>query len=124
MNGAMKKVIFVIQLLLSASMVFAGNHEGDEQKKENGSDRMDTFILMGKVTDDSTGEALTGVKVTVEGTGVTVYTDFDGHYTIPNLTQGEYRITASLVSYRKEEVEKAEPAKTNRQINIELHALK
>jgi len=66
----MKKMIFVIQLLLFMNMVIAGNLKGDVQKKETISDKMDTFILMGKVTDDSTGEALTGVKVTVEGVGV------------------------------------------------------
>ncbi len=121
----MKRMIFVIHLFLAASMVIAGNHKGDVRKKENGSDRMNTFILAGKVTDDSTGEALTGVKITIEGTGVTVYTDFDGNYAFPNLTPGEYRLTASLVSYNnKVEVDKVEPAKSNQQLNIELHALK
>jgi protocatechuate 3,4-dioxygenase beta subunit len=120
----MKKIIFVIQLLLFMNIVIAGNLKGDVQKKETISDKMGTFILMGKVTDDSTGEALTGVKVTVEGVGVSTYTDFDGNYAFPNLTPGEYRVTASLVSYRKGEVVKVEHIKSDQKLNIKLHALK
>ena len=42
--------------------------------------------ITGTVTDASTGEPLGGVSIAVKGTTVGVYTDLDGHYSVPAKT--------------------------------------
>lgn len=64
----MKKLIILLQLLLFATVVFAGNDKGVEIKKEPVpvSVESSAMVITGKVTDQTTGEALTGVKVALE----------------------------------------------------------
>ncbi len=44
--------------------------------------------LSGTVFDFQSGEALTGVEVSIEGTDIKVYTDFDGNFEIDNVKPG------------------------------------
>jgi len=44
--------------------------------------------ITGEVIEESTGESLPGVTIVVKGTSQGTITDFDGHYSIPNVEQG------------------------------------
>ena len=55
--------------------------------------------IKGKVKDAKTGEGLPAVNVKVKGTYYGAVTDFDGNYTIPNMSQGSYTLEFSIVGY-------------------------
>ncbi len=53
--------------------------------------------IVGHVKDKTTGEALIGVNVIIEGTYLGAATDIDGDYTMVNVPVGEYSVKASMV---------------------------
>ena len=63
-----------------------------------------TFVLAqnsvsGTVTDQSSGDALPGANVVIEGTSLGAAANADGTYTIGNVPAGSYTITASVIGY-------------------------
>jgi TonB-dependent receptor len=56
-------------------------------------------IIRGKILDATTGEALIGANVFLSGTTTGTITDFDGNYTLSNVTPGVVSVTASYISY-------------------------
>jgi len=58
-----------------------------------------TGVIEGLVSDKKSKEALPGVIVLIDGTSIGTAADFEGHFIIPNLKPGKYRIKASYVSY-------------------------
>ena len=56
--------------------------------------------LSGTIADEITGETLVGVKVSIDGMNVSTYTDFDGCFKFENIKEGEYTVSASLISYQ------------------------
>ena len=54
--------------------------------------------LYGKVTDSVTGEAISGVLVTLNG--MQIYTDTGGNYTFANLEPGAYTLTFQKEGYQ------------------------
>ncbi len=67
-----------------------------------------TVELAGTVLDKSSGEVLGGVEVSVIGTDIHSYTDFDGKFSIHGLAPGTYDIVVSYISYEKSLIEKIE----------------
>jgi outer membrane receptor protein involved in Fe transport len=67
-------------------------------------------FLRGRIIDESTGEALTGVTVVAPTINAGTITDFDGNYSL-SLPQGAYDIMISYISYT-----------TQNQSNIEITA--
>lgn len=59
-----------------------------------------TGKIRGQVIDDATGEALIGAAVAVQGTTTGGISDFDGNFSINNLSAGTYILEASFVSYQ------------------------
>ena len=55
--------------------------------------------VSGTVTDASTGEALAGANVVVTGTSMGAAATADGSYSISNVSNGTYTITASVIGY-------------------------
>ena len=55
--------------------------------------------ISGRVTDDETGEALPGVNVIIENTGMGASTDIDGIYFIINVPVGNYSLRANMIGY-------------------------
>jgi hypothetical protein len=55
--------------------------------------------IMGRVVDSETGEALEGVRVTVEDQLFGGYTDENGEFRIFNLRPGLYNIKVSIIGY-------------------------
>ncbi|HNU78079.1 MAG: carboxypeptidase-like regulatory domain-containing protein [Prolixibacteraceae bacterium] len=118
----MKKLIILLQLLLFATVVFAGNDKGVEIKKEPVpvSVESSAMVITGKVTDQTTGEALTGVKVALEGSDMKAYTDFDGVFRFENVKPGEYDLTATFISYNRNEVHKFNPGRDGTHLEIKM----
>lgn len=80
-----------------------------------------TSVITGKVLDLSSGEALAGVKISIEGTCISVFTDLEGNFTIDGMQPGTYNLISSLISYNSSLVEKIElePA-TEENLTIKL----
>ncbi len=82
----MKKLIFLLYLFLSVTILYA-------QEK---------ISISGKVTDATSGEVLPGVTVVVKGTTTGIITDADGNYTIE--TAGNGILSFSFVGMESQEV--------------------
>lgn len=92
--------ILVIFICIAFSAV-----AGNEGKK-----KLKSFSVSGQVV-DNTG-SLTGVKVMLNNQEVTVYTDFDGNFTINNVKEGTNQITFSMVAYGNKSI-LVNPTETN-----------
>ena len=57
--------------------------------------------IVGVVTDETTGDALPGANVFIEGTVLGAATDIGGHYVIPKVDPGSYKLVASFIGYKK-----------------------
>ncbi len=58
-----------------------------------------TGILAGTVSDAETGSGIQGASVTVDGTDFSATTGSDGSYSIENIPEGSYDVTASADDY-------------------------
>ncbi len=95
----MKFYFLFLIIILSLSDTFA--IDGEENKKGT-----ELITIKGKVVDKSTGEGLAGVTVNIDGTNVTVYTDFEGNFEIPAIEAGNYKFIMKYISYRLLKIEK------------------
>ena len=60
-----------------------------------------TGKIKGRVTDQETGEPITGVNVLVEGTYLGASTDINGEYYILQIPPGSYNLKFSIIGYQK-----------------------
>jgi len=90
--------------LLSISILFAtvtlSVVTASEKPEGNTTGNMTTSIT-GTVIDETSGETLAGVTVSLEGIDQIVYTDFDGNFAFKGITPGEYTIKTRLISYKE-----------------------
>jgi protocatechuate 3,4-dioxygenase beta subunit len=119
----MKKLttLFIAFILVAgiATQSFAAN-----DNNENESSEAMTTSLKGKVVDQNTGEALTGVKVEIQGAEKETYTDFEGNFKITSLKPGSYKIVASYISYKEEVHENLQLELSDKnQITLKLKSL-
>lgn len=84
--------------ILLAGAIYA---KEKEVKTDSGSEYKATVELSGIVYDFSSEELLAGVEVTIEGTDMKTYTDFDGQFTFKNIKPGEYKLITNYISYKK-----------------------
>ncbi len=70
--------------------------------------------IQGKVTDQSTGEALVGANVFLVGTAMGAATDITGEYLIKNVPDGDYTLRVSFIGYKQETL----PIKLTSGINL------
>ena len=80
-----------------------------------------TGSIVGVVMDKKNKEVMPGVTVIIEGTTIGASAGIDGHFLIPNLKPGKYKVKATYISYNPVLVEdvKVEANKTS-SINISL----
>jgi hypothetical protein len=73
----------------------------DQAVTPDGEERLDanTGIIRGTIVDGSTGEGLIGANVFLTGTTKGTITDFDGNFSLTEITPGVVSVTASYVSY-------------------------
>ncbi len=101
----MKKLgTLLIGIMLLTSMSLMAN-ENKKTASENSAEAQATPTAMksitGKVVDLSTGEALAGVTVLIDGTDMVAFTDFDGKFKFSNVNLNAAKISASFISYEK-----------------------
>ena len=79
-----------------------------------------TGSIEGIAIDKKSKEALPGVTVTIEGTTIGALADIDGHFLIPNVKPGKYKIKASYISYNPVILEdvKCSTGKNNKSISF------
>lgn len=86
-----KGIVIALLLLGSSSILLAG---GGKKTTE----------LKGVVTDNH-GEPLAGVKIHIPSLEKDVYTDFDGHFSIPELPLKKQSIELTYVSFEEKKVQ-------------------
>lgn len=111
----MKKLIFALFMLGITLTVFAREGKEPVERKTNTSERM---ILEGRVTDNNSGESLTGVKVELPELGLSVYSGFDGEYKIQLPSGGKFKVQYQLITYKPVVVE---PIEINSGFGVELN---
>ena len=57
--------------------------------------------LTGRIVDVSTNEPLIGANIVLQGTSLGGSTNIDGTYSIYNIPEGRYTVSASMIGYRK-----------------------
>lgn len=70
-----------------------------------------TGKIMGKITDQDTGEGIPFANVFIEGTSKGAASDIDGNYVILNVPPDVYTVTASYIGYQK-------VTRTNVRVNV------
>lgn len=115
----MKRVIFAVLVAFVATTAFAEKTDSKAEAKSESA----VLSISGNVIDQTSGEALVGVEVKIDGSDVKTYTDFDGHFVINNLKAGDCKLVASYTSYNKSEKTYRLDTKTN-PIKIELQTSK
>jgi hypothetical protein len=114
----MGKAFFVSLLALCLALGVAGKDKNSNTKAK--SDMSATVALSGVVCDEVSGESLAGVEVKLDGTEIKTYTDFDGRFTLNDVTPGKYHLVTNYISYEKKEVTLSETAPKDSPINIKL----
>ena len=118
----MKRMILSIMFVALLGFIYADNEgtgSGDAPATP-----VQTISLSGKVIDFNSGEVLTGVEVTLEGTDIKAYTDFDGNFEIEEVKPGNYNIIASYISYDKSLIENFKANVENNEVDIKLQSSK
>lgn len=76
-------------------------------------------LVQGTVVDATTGETLAGVKITVDGSEQTVYSDQNGNFRILAPVNQNAKIHFNFVSYREFNVPATEVSSASNQIILE-----
>lgn len=77
-----------------------------------------TGSIIGKVTDNQTGEPLPFCNVFINNTTIATTTDFDGNYELKDLIEGEFEIGFSFIGYQA--VQKPASIKPGGQLTINV----
>jgi len=97
-----KKIITIISIALLIIVVGAPNvlarTDGSNVSAIASETGMQQFAVSGKITDATTGEALPGVNVRVDGTTSGAISDIDGKYTLPSVDRNA-SIVFSFIGY-------------------------
>ena len=120
----MKKSLLTLSFIAAVAIAFAGNTGNFENKNKSTETTSANAVvsISGKVIDFTSGEALAGVEVAIEGSSQKVHTDFDGNFKIDNVKPGSYNLIASYISYKKSFIEKLDIEKSNKELNIKLQS--
>ena len=120
----MKKALLTLSFIAAVAIAFAGNTGNFENKNKSTETTSANAVvsISGKVIDFTSGEALAGVEVAIEGSSQKAHTDFDGNFKINNVKPGSYNLIASYISYKKSFIEKLNIEKQNQELNIKLQS--
>jgi hypothetical protein len=115
----MKAIFILAAILIFSAFAFAN---GENEVKEPKSS-INAVMLTGKVTDNQTGEVLTGVKIELPGTKLAAYTDFDGSYKIALPDKGTYKVNYQLITYETVTGQEVETKGNTIELDIKLKRL-
>ena len=76
-------------------------------------------IVTGRVT-DTTGAVLQGAQIQLQPKGVTVASDVQGEYTIPDLSAGDYKLTISFLGFKEFSTDVKLAAGENKSVEAKL----
>ena len=93
----MKNILILLFLAFTTLTVWGANENKDNK---NSKESTEAIVLMGTVVDESTGEALPGVRIKIDSLSQDVYTDLDGNFEVRDMKAGTYNLEITLVSYR------------------------
>ena len=97
----MKNRLFLLTFVLSLPLaIFAQDDAVVEEAVQEEAVWGEVGTLAGMVTDVSSGAALAGANVVVEGTDLGAAADASGSYLIEELPAGTYTVTASMMGYK------------------------
>jgi len=114
----MKKIALITLCFLSASIILANKtNDGDNKILK---EKSTSTQIQGKVIDKITGEALAGVKIQLEGEDNVFYTDFNGNFTIENVSDKNVNINVSYISYNQNILKEIKTNSSNINIKVEL----
>jgi hypothetical protein len=116
----MKKAFLTITLSILLGWTIAGNDITPAEAPAGAPAK--TFTLKGQVVDFISGESLTGVEVSIEGTDAKAYTDFDGNFEIKEVMPGNYNLIATYISYNNSLVENFKAGENENKVEIKLQA--
>ena len=60
--------------------------------------------IIGKVLDASSGAAIAGAQVTLEGTGISSLADWSGRYALENVPPGPHVVSIRMIGYQQKSV--------------------
>jgi hypothetical protein len=95
----MKKTIQLLSLILLVTGMAVNSYAENKEAVKTAKAADATTSINGKIVDQLSGEALVGVKVSIEGTSDVAYTDFDGNFTFDTVTPGKYNLKTNYISY-------------------------
>lgn len=101
----MKKLLIALVFVFGMTSAFADNGNENTPSQNSTSEVSATTAVTGKVVDFTSGEALVGAEIKIQGAETVVYTDLDGNFVFPNLKPGTYTIIVSYISYKNSLVE-------------------
>ena len=85
----MKKTVYLLFLIIAlASATFSSAQSADK-----------LYSISGKVIDSRTGEAIIGVAVNIEDTGIWTTSDEKGRFSLADIKPGEYSVLFSCLGY-------------------------
>ena len=120
----MKKIISLLSIVLLVSSFGMANDSASATNESNIAVVIEKAVLKGCVKDEITGEELTGVKISIVGTDIVTYSDFDGSFKFKNLQPGKYQLETSYISYKKKTiVDYMLKSKAEQNINVLLKNL-
>lgn len=80
-----------------------------------------TGSIQGVIKDKKTKETIVGANVYLEGTTTGVATNLDGGFEIKNISQGNYTVVISFISYKTQKIQNVKVSANKAvQLNIEL----
>lgn len=104
------KTIFLLSFFILFNLnLQAGNGSGKKS-------------ITGTISDVRSGETLAGALISVVGTDIKTYSDFDGNFVIEDITDGPVEIKVSLVSYKEYIVKDTESSSSTGELDIKLMA--
>lgn len=109
-------------IIIAAFLVLLTLASNAKEKEANSADTKSsaTTIITGSIADENSGESLVGVEVSIKGTNIKTYTDFDGNFKFENLKPGEYTLSTNYISYKKQ-LQSLNTANENKSLKIKLH---
>jgi len=107
-NHIMKKLIAFASLVLFTGTIIGSELPGDINVTTPPavSAKAESVVLEGTIVDSQTMESLAGVTLEIVGTETAVFTDFDGNFSVTDLSPGYYDIIIRYVSYQGHLIER------------------
>jgi hypothetical protein len=97
----MKTKILVVAFFALSIGAFAGEKVKPSKAASPKAETTTNVCLTGIIIDEQTKETLAGVEVSIEGTSLKTYTDFEGKFSFDSIKPGVYKVNANIISYNK-----------------------